>query len=40
MRRKAKKNRKQERETHYIILLTALINLLTALIGLVSKYSE
>ena len=40
MRRGAKKNRKQEREVKVIILLTAITNLITALINLINKLSE
>lgn len=38
--RKAKKNRKQECELKIILLLTAVTNLITALINLVNKLSE
>lgn len=40
MQRKPKKNRKQERELKIIILLTAITNLITALINLINKLSE
>ena len=40
MRRKAKKNRKQERELKIILLLTATTNLITALLNLINKLLE
>lgn len=40
MRRKAKKNRKQERELKIILLLTAATNLITALLNLINKMLE
>lgn len=40
MRRRANKNRKQDRELKIIILLTAITNLITALINLINKLSE
>lgn len=38
--RKGKKNRKQERELKIIALLTAIANLITALLKLIDKLSE
>lgn len=35
-----KKDRKQEREKNTILLLTAITNLITALINLINKLSE
>ena len=40
MRRKAKKNRKQDRELKIILLLTAVTNLITALLNLFNKLLE
>lgn len=40
MRRKQKKNRKQDIATKQIILLTAIANLITALINLINKISD
>lgn len=37
--RKGKKNRKQDNTTKVILLLTAITNLITALLNLVSKLS-
>ncbi len=38
--RKAKKNRKQELRTKQIILLTAVTNLIAALVNLIAKLTE
>lgn len=38
--RKAKKNRKQELRTKQIILLTAVTNLIPALVNLIAKLTE
>lgn len=38
--RRAKKGRKQEREVKLIILLTAVTNLITALLNLINKLTE
>ena len=38
--RKAKKNRKQELRTKQILLLTAITNLLAALVNLIDKLTE
>lgn len=38
--RKAKKNRKQELRTKQIILLTAITNLIAALVNLIAKLTE
>lgn len=40
MRRRAKKNRKQERELKIILLLTAILNLITALLKFIDKLTE
>lgn len=40
MRRRAKKNRKQDRELKIILLLTATTNLITALLNLINKLLE
>lgn len=40
MRRRRKKNRKQDMELKIIILLTAVTNLITALLNLINKLSE
>lgn len=40
MRRKQKKNRKQEGNLQKLILLTAIANLITALINLIDKISD
>lgn len=38
--RKAKKNRKQELRTKQILLLTAITNLIAALVNLIAKLTE
>ena len=38
--RKAKKNRKQELHTKQILLLTAITNLIAALVNLIAKLTE
>ncbi len=38
--RKAKKNRKQELRTKQILLLTAVTNLIAALVNLIAKLTE
>ncbi len=38
--RKAKKNRKQELRTKQILLLTAITNLIAALVNLIDKLTE